>query len=55
MTEAERYLLYLKVNLWDRKNPGLLTSNLMPEEMRLIQQEFAASGPLAAAEEAAML
>lgn len=55
LTEAERYLLYLKVNLWDRKNPGLLTSNLMPEEMRLIQQEFAASGPLAAAEEAAML
>ena len=40
LTEAERYLIYLKARLWDQKAPHSLTKFLWTEDLRQIFQEF---------------
>lgn len=40
LSEAERYLIYLKIARWDLKNFRVLNTFLWPEEVRKIIQEF---------------
>ncbi len=46
LTEAERYLIYLKTRLWDSKNSNKLTNFLWPEKLRRIFQEFEPDYPI---------
>ena len=46
LTEAERYLIYLKTRLWDSKNTNKLTRFLWPEKLYHIFQEFEPNYPV---------
>ena len=54
LTEAERYLIYLKTRLWDSKNSNKLTRFLWPEKLRRIFQEFEPDYPIPNIQEAAL-
>lgn len=52
LTEAERYLIYLKTRLWDSKNTNKLTRFLWSEKLRCIFQEFEPDYPIPDIQEA---